>query len=491
MAASETKPPVPPHAKEVYDEAGKLFEENKFDEAIALYTEAIEAYPQYASAYFNRALSYALMSKYVEAKADADKVMELEPDKADAPYVMGVVCEYEHDNEGALEWYEKSLKNDSTYTQAKERMKSLKEKMKSAGTVGVEKSEKGGKGDESGKTVVEEGQIKQVRWFTSNTTFKDVAGMEKAKEMIHDNIMLALTKPELLRAYGKKLGLGAIFYGPPGCGKTYLVRAIAGETKSKFIIANINEIVDMYAGNTEKNMHAIFDQARKNAPCIVFFDEVDALGTKREGEQQSNMRMAVNQFLQELDGVEKNPEGLFVIGATNQPWDMDPALKRPGRFGEAIYLPAPRYKERKAAFKFNTKKMPLAQFISMDRLARASMGWSQADIADVCDKAALRVAVEVDKTGRNRKITMGDFIAIIKKKSSSLDEWYAMVKKDVISKTETQVVDGKKTETVKEGKLTPEEKARYKPMVKDIKKNVSPIHANIKKFMRFWATYLF
>lgn len=485
--ATQAKPQgVPPKAKEIYDEAGKFFEDNKFEEAIDLYTKAIEEYSDYASAYFNRALSYALMSKYDDARKDAEKVLELEPDKADAPYVMGVISEYDHDNDGALEWYEKSLKNDPTYTQAKDRLKALKEKMKGA-TPGTEKA-KGGKGDD--KTVVEEGQIKQVRWFTSEMTFNDVAGMKKAKEIIHSNIILALTKPELLRAYGKKLGLGAIFYGPPGCGKTYLVRAIAGETHAKFIIANINEIVDMYAGNTEKNMHAVFEQARKNSPCIVFFDEVDAMGSKREGEQQSTMRMAVNQFLQELDGIEKNPEGLFVIGATNQPWDMDPALKRPGRFGEAIYMPAPNYKERLAAFKLHTKNKPLAS-VNFGRLARASMGWSGADVADVCDKAALRVAVEEDRTGKRRKITMGDFMSIIKKKPSSLDEWYGMVKKDVISKTETQIVDGKKQEIVKEGKLSPEEKARYKPMIGDIKKNTNSVRVFIKRFMRAWAIYLF
>lgn len=490
MASSQSSTPsVPPHAKELYDQAGKLFEENKFEEAIGLYTQAIEEYKEYASAYFNRALSYALMSQYDKAKKDAEKVLELEPEKADAPYVMGVINEYEHDNDGALEWYEKSLKNDPNYSQAKDRLASLKEKMKGAET-GVMKTKVTGKGEES-RTVVEEGQIKQVKWFTSSITFKDVVGMEKQKELIHDNIILALTKPELLRAYGKKLGLGAIFYGPPGTGKTFFVSAIAGETHSKFIIARINEIVDMYAGNTEKNMHSIFQQARDNAPCIVFFDEVEALGTKREGEQQSTMRMAVNQFLQELDGVEKNPEGLFVIGATNQPWDMDPALKRPGRFGESIYLPAPNYQTRKALFKEKTKKMPLAKFMSWGRLARATMGFSQADIAEICDKAALRVAAEVDRTGKHRKITMKDFIAITKSRASSLDEWYAMVKKEVISKTETQIVEGKKTEIVKEGKLTPEEKARYKPMVKDIKKNINPFNVFIKKLMRFWAVYLF
>ena len=269
------------------------------------------------------------------------------------------------------------------------------------------------------------------------------------------------------------------------------MRAISGETKAKFIIMHINEIVDMYAGNTEKNLHAIFEQARKNAPCIVFADEIDALGSKREGEQQGNMRMAVNQFLQELDGVEKNPEGIFVIGATNQPWDMDPALKRPGRFGESIYLPAPKYRDRRDMFRYNTRKMPLSKFISFGRLARATWGFSGADIFDICDKAALKVAAEEDRTGRKRTIGMKDFMAIIKASGSSLDEWYGMVKKDVISKTETQIVEGKKQEIVKEGRLSPEEKQKYKPMIKDIKKNLNPVNVFVKKFMRFWAIYLF
>jgi transitional endoplasmic reticulum ATPase len=270
---------------------------------------------------------------------------------------------------------------------------------------------------------------------------------------------------------------------------TYLVNAIGGETKSNVIIARINEIVDMYAGNTEKNMHAIFEQARANLPVIVFFDEIDALGMKRSGgggggEQSSYMRMAVNQFLQEMDGIEKNPEGIFVIGATNQPWDIDSALKRSKRFGESIYIPPPAYKTRKQAFIYNTRKMPLSH-VDFGRLARATMGFSQADIEEICDKAALIPAAEEDMTGKRRKIKMNDFLRMIKKHGNSLDEWYGMIKKEVISKTETQVVDGKKQTTVKEGKLTPEEKSRYKPMIKDVKRNTNRYYIYLKKAVRF------
>lgn len=486
----DTKNPL---AKELYVKAGALFEENKFEEAIDLYAQAINVDPLYSSAYFNRALSYALINKYDEAERDVELVMKNEPESFDAPYIMGIIAEYQHDYEGAKEWYEKALKKNPDYEQAKGRLEQLKSRMEKpiipVTTKGAKKSEAGG---QQQQTVIEEGQIKQTKWHKTNMTFKDVIGMNVQKKLIYENIILAIKKPELLRAYGKKLGLGVLFFGPPGCGKTYFVNAVAGETDSNVIIARINEIVDMYAGNTEKNMHAIFEQARKNPPAIVFFDELDALGVKREGagEQMSYMRMAVNQFLQEMDGVEKNPEGIFIIGATNQPWDIDPALKRSGRFGETIYIPPPDYKTRKQAFIYNTRKMPLSKFVNFGRLARASAGFSQADIAEISDKAALIPAAEEDRTGRKRVIKMNDFLRMIKAHGNTLDEWYAMIKKEIISKTEVQIVDGKRTEIVKEGKLTAEEKSRYKSMVKDVKKNTNPVRIGWKKLVRSFAVYV-
>ncbi|MEM3247967.1 MAG: AAA family ATPase, partial [Candidatus Micrarchaeaceae archaeon] len=359
-----------PLAKELYTKAGAMFEENKFDEAIDLYSQAIKLDPKYSSAYFNRALAYAILSRYEEAARDAETVMALEPDSYDAPYVMGVISEYQHDYDGAQEWYQKALSNNPNYAEAKSRLEQLKNKISQEIEIGgIKPSRVASSKAEVEESEIVEGQIKKTKWYKSNITFKDVVGMEKEKRMIYENIILAIKKPELLKAYGKKLGLGVLFYGPPGCGKTYLVNAIAGETNSNVIIARVNEIVDMYAGNTEKNMHAIFEQARKNTPCIIFFDEIDGLGAKREGagESQQYMRLAVNQFLQEMDGVERNPEGIFVIGATNQPWDIDPALKRSGRFGEAIYMPPPDYKTRRQAFIYHTRKMPLAH-INFGRL---------------------------------------------------------------------------------------------------------------------------
>ncbi len=503
MASNEGKKDTSnPLAKELYAKAGGLFEENKFEEAIDIYTQAINIDPKYSSAYFNRALSYAIINKYAEAERDVEIVMKNEPDSYDAPYVMGIISEYQHDYEGAKEWYEKSLKKNPGYEQAKGRLEQLKTRMLKPAVPTTTKGAKKIEAEEGQlqqqqqqqqqETIIQEGQLKQTKWHKSNITFNDVVGMKAQKKLIHENIILAIKKPELLRAYGKKLGLGVLFFGPPGCGKTYFVNAIAGETNANVIVAMINNIVDMYAGNTEKNMHAIFEQARKDPPCVIFFDELDALGVKREGagEQMSYMRMAVNQFLQEMDGVEKNPEGIFVIGATNQPWDIDPALKRSGRFGEAIYIPPPDYKTRKQAFIYDTRKMPLARFVNFGRLARATAGFSQADISEISDKAALIPAAEEDRTGKRRPIKMSDFIRMIKMHGNTLDEWYAMVKKEIISKTEVQIVDGKRTEIVKEGKLTAEEKSRYKAMVKDVKRNSNAVRVGWKKLGRWLAVHI-
>ncbi len=479
-------------AKEAYTKAGVFFEQNKFEEAIGLYTDAINIDPSYASAYFNRALSYAILNRYSEAMADAQKVLSLEPESFDAPYVMGIIYEYQHDYETATSWYEKALSRNPGYEQARARLEQIKNRLTPVPAT-LEEQKSTTLQTQSENTVVQEGQLKKVKWHKSNITFKDVVGMKKEKTLIYENIILAIKKPELLKAYGKKMGLGVIFYGPPGCGKTYFVNAIGGETGSNVMIARINEIVDMYAGNTEKNMHAIFEQARNNTPVVVFFDEIDALGGKRDGgggggDQQNFMRMAVNQFLQEMDGVEKNPEGIFVIGATNQPWDIDPALKRSKRFGEAIYIPPPDYKTRKQAFIYNTRKMPIGR-INFGRLARATVGFSQADIEEISDKAALIPAAEEDRTGKSRKILMRDFIRMIKTHGNTLDEWYAMVKKQIISKTETQIVDGKKQTIVKEGKLSAEEKSKYKALIKDVKRNSNPIYSLIKKAIRYISLY--
>ncbi len=435
-------------------------------------------------------------------------VLKLQPKSHDAPLLIGDILESKNDFLGARFWYEKSLSNNPDYAEAKNRLEHIDSlihmdsaKVPGAPTYGTgAKKSTGMQAATYGKegTVIEEGQIKRIAFSEPKTKFENVVGLEDVKKYLYENVVLAIQRPELFKKYGKKMGLGLILYGPPGTGKTLIVSAIGGEAKAKVLIARINQIVDMYTGNTEKNLHAVFEQARQNSPCIIMFDELDAMGTKRSGEgpqggESSAMRLAVNQFLVEMNGLEENPEGIFVIGTTNQPWDIDPALKRSGRFGDAIYLKPPGYRARVALFKYETKNKPRG-WLNYGRIARATMGYSGADITRIADKAAMRPLLHEFKTKSERKLNMSDVLAILKDKDtsgSSLDEWYSMVKKDIISKTETQIVDGKKQEIVKEGKLDAQEKLLYKKMVKDIKRNTNSVRISIKRLIRWWAVHLF
>ncbi len=867
--AAAAQPPVPepkrevdPVAKDHWKKGNALFEEGKFNDALLEFTESMKVDPKYADAYFNRALTYRILNNFSAAKKDLDSVMELQPKSADAPLLVGDMAEANNDLLGARFWYEKALANNPDYAEAKNRLEHIDSLIHIDSTYGKDTKTKQvamEKYDYS-ETKIEEGQIKKLAFYKSNQTFANVMGMDRLKKYLRDNIILAIKEPELFKRYGKKLGLGTILYGPPGCGKcvsadtevllpdgryvtikevvdkkepyiltltkmhklgvakvtgwwelegkpmlrittkrgrvlectpehplltrngwveaskfkegetigvprslpifggalmkesevkllayliaegcmtqgqaaftnadpqmledfqscvrqldtalhvntrparggvmtmyvygryrgqtgpqekstmrqfldqhslsytnstnkkippviftlqkhlvalflnrlfsgdgwveykpmpdgiygprtmkrvgyssnsrtlirqiqhlllrfgivstmrkkptaehyevlimkrrdidafideigmfgdkaeklvkekqvwgkikkkggsrvvyeeivkiedtgkpekvydltvdethnfvandfyvhnTYIVNAIAGESNANVIIARVNQIVDMYTGNTEKNLHALFEQARKNPPCILFFDELDGLGVKRDsggqGGESSALRLAVNQFLVEMNGVEENPSGIFVIGATNVPWDIDSALKRSGRFGDHIYVAPPNYWQRKSLFQYHTKNMPRGS-LSWDRLARATIGYSPADIQRICDKAIMRPLLHEHDTHQSRKLNMGDMLAVLRDKeqsSSSLDEWYNMVKKEVISKTETQIVDGKKQEIIKEGKLDAEEKVIYKAMVGDIKKNTNEILIFFKKIIRWWATYIF
>ncbi|MCL5434049.1 MAG: AAA family ATPase [Candidatus Marsarchaeota archaeon] len=493
------KKPVDPLAKEHWRKGNTLFESKDYDGAITEFTAAINIDKKYGDAYFNRALTYRMKEEYGLAKKDLDLIMELEPKSADAPLLIGDISEANNDLVGARFWYEKALANNPDYTEAKNRLEKIDmmihidstyTKNKKTNELQVEKFD-------YTETKIEEGQIKQVAFYKSKQKLDDVIGVSKLKKYLRENLVLAIKEPQLFKKWGKDLGLGTILYGPPGVGKTYTVNGIAGESNANVILAVPNQIVDMYTGNTEKNLHMIFETARKHTPCIIFFDELDALGIKRgggEGGESSALRLAVNQFLMEMSGTDsaKN-EGVYIIGATNTPWDIDSALKRSGRFGDHIYVAPPSNRDRKELFEFYTRNK-LRSHINYRRLARATMGYSPADIKRITDKAVMRPLLHEYLFHKEKRLTTKDIIAVLKDKDfggSSLDEWYNMVKKDIISKVETQIVDGKKQEIVKEGKLDAEEKIIYKKMIKDIKKNTSPFWYFIKKFIRWWAINIF
>ncbi len=254
-------------------------------------------------------------------------------------------------------------------------------------------------------------------------TLADVAGMTEVKQRLEAAFLAPMRNPELRRLYGKSLRGGLLLYGPPGCGKTFIARAVAGELGARFIAVSFADIIDMFVGQSERNIHELFEIARRNAPCVLFLDEVDAIGQKRSQLRHTPMRSAVNQLLLELDDISGHNEGVFLLAATNHPWDVDSALRRPGRFDRTLLVLPPDAAAREEVFRYHLKDRPVAG-IDLARLARQTDGYSGADIAHICETAAERALMDSVRLGEPRMIGLGDLEAAIGEVKPSLGAWF-------------------------------------------------------------------
>jgi len=234
--------------------------------------------------------------------------------------------------------------------------------------------------------------------------FADVGGMDALKEQIRMKILYPMQNPDLFRAYGKTIGGGVLLYGPPGCGKTLISRATAGEIKAAFFCIGLHEILDMWIGNSEKNLHAIFESARRNAPSVLFFDEIDALAADRKDLRQSAGRNIINQFLAEMDGGVSNNDGVLILGATNAPWHIDAAFKRPGRFDRTIFVPPPDDAARESIISVMARGKPVSD-LDPKALAKKTRNFSGADIKAMYDNATEEALTAAMKEGRVVPIT--------------------------------------------------------------------------------------
>lgn len=257
--------------------------------------------------------------------------------------------------------------------------------------------------------------------------FAGVGGMEQLKEEIRMKIIYPLQHADLFKAYDKKVGGGVLLYGPPGCGKTLISKATAGEIKANFIAIGLHQVIDMWIGNSEKNMHEIFELARKNAPSILFFDEIDALAADRRDLRQSAGRNIINAFLMEMDGSESSNEGVLILGATNAPWHIDPAFRRPGRFDRTLFVPPPDEPGRAAIIEVMAQKKPIAE-LDPRALAKKTDGFSGANIKAVFDLATEDVLNHAMKTGKVIPLTTKDLIKAAARHKATTKAWFESAK---------------------------------------------------------------
>jgi AAA+ superfamily predicted ATPase len=231
-------------------------------------------------------------------------------------------------------------------------------------------------------------------------TFADVGGLDEIKQQVEKRIILPFQKPALFAKFKKKAGGGILMYGPPGCGKTLLARATAGQCKATFLNVAIEDVLDMYIGESERKLHALFEKARASTPAVLFFDEIEALAGKRQYSREQHSSKLVSHFLSEMDGFVKNNAGVLILAASNVPWAIDPAFRRPGRFDRVLFVPPPDRVARASILKLQLAGRPLANDIDTDSLAQRTSGFSGADLENLVDTAAdLAIEASLEKGG--------------------------------------------------------------------------------------------
>ncbi|MCU1645176.1 MAG: Proteasome-activating nucleotidase [Nocardia sp.] len=276
--------------------------------------------------------------------------------------------------------------------------------------------------DDSEPLVVTESDVGMFE--KPKVALSDVGGMEAVKKQLDLSLLGPLRNPELARAFGTSARGGLLLYGPPGCGKTFIAAAVAGELGANFYPIEIAEILDIHLGASERNLHQIFEVARRNAPCVLFIDEIDALGYKRSQMSGSaGLRTVVNQLLTEMDSATGNNEGVYILGATNHPWDIDVALRRPGRFDRMVLVTLPDPEARVSILRHHLKDRPI-EGIDLKAIAKRTESFSGADLAHVCTSATQLAMADSLRTGAVRPVRMADIDQALTQIRPSTGAWF-------------------------------------------------------------------
>ena len=411
--------------------AAILIDLRKYEEAEKELSEALRIAPNDSELKLGLAEAFSAQGKQSAALVILEELITLNPPLAKAFILHARLSFRNQEFEQALESYQEATKLDHS-------LRDVAFEIQLSQYISVEEEDEYG-----GRVPVEypdddDEPIAEVE--RPSISFKDVGGMDSVKEEIGMKIIMPLKHPELYEAYGKSIGGGMLLYGPPGCGKTHIARATAGEVNAGFISVGINDILDMWIGNSEKNLHHIFQIARSEAPCVLFFDEVDALGASRTDMKQSGGRHLINQFLAELDGVKHSNDGVLILAATNTPWNMDSAFRRPGRFDRILFVPPPDEEARRSILEIMLKGKPTTD-IDFAKLAKKTKELSGADLKAVVDLAIEAKLKESMKTGQLMPIGMKDLTRAINQVPSSTKEWFATARNYALYSNEAGLYD--------------------------------------------------
>jgi AAA+ superfamily predicted ATPase len=410
------------------------------DDARAAFDRVLAQDPRHFEARLGIARVLYLTGRNSEAAVRLEDLLTERPADAAARRLLARVLLAEGNREGAREAYERSLdEQGATPDPELEADLGAPRAPRAPAPRPVSLDSRGAELDD--EDVRDDRALLEERLESRSEGFDSVGGMDVVKEEIRLKILYPMQNPELYRAYGKPAGGGVLLFGPPGCGKTLMARAIAGETGSRFISVGLHDILDLYLGNSEKALHELFEIARREKPCAVFFDEVDALAASRSDLRRSAGRTLVNQFLAELDGTGGANEGVLAIGATNAPWHMDSAFLRPGRFDRILFVPPPDEQARISIIGIMARGRPVSD-LDAPALARKTPEFSGADLRSVFDVATERCLAEALKKGRVVPLTTKALLAAAQAVKPSTRAWFENARNYALYSNASGLYDG-------------------------------------------------
>ena len=418
-------------------------DELHFEEARETFEQILANEPEHVEAHLCLARVLIVQGDTSAAAVRVERILQRDTTNASAHLLLARIHLTENNRAKAIEHYQRAQSIDASIADpalTAELGISKKTPTKERAITTLDDLENGADDDDFGSDLFDDpfdepapGDWRPDTFFAPGdserlkVTFADVGGMEALKEEIKLKIIYPLQHPELYKAYGRKSGGGILLYGPPGCGKTLMLRATAGEVSCNYFAIGLHEIFDPYYGSIERNLHHIFETARANTPCVLVFDEIDSIAPDRRTGRDAQMRNIVNQFLSELDGIRSENHRILVIGATNSPWQLDPALRRPGRFDQTIFVPPPDEAARLQIIKLLGKDKPISK-LDDALLSKATAGFSGADMKWVFDRAAELALADAIHIGKTVPISMDMLLNVARTHMPSTQAWIEGVK---------------------------------------------------------------